>query len=399
MSVTEKEQEEIIPSARVVLAGGGTAGHVNPLLSVGDAIRQRDPRAVVTVIGTNQGLERDLVPKAGYELDTIGKVPFPRRPDASMVMFPSRWHRELARVRMILTNRQADVVVGFGGYASAPVYWAAHRMGIPIVVHEQNARAGMANRLGARWATVVATAYDDTGLTVGSEAELVRVGLPLRPAISRLIEAREKDPRVSRRDCAQALGLDPDREIVVVTGGSLGAVSVNVAVSCAARELLRHAQVVHLTGRGKDVDVRAMVARQAGADVVNDVGPTSAGQGDYHVAPYLERIDLAFGCADLVICRSGAGTVCELSALGVPAVYVPLPIGNGEQRFNAAPVVEAGGGLLVSDEEFTPSWVADDIPGLLSDPERLVEAGRHAWSYGIRDAAGTMASKVLSLVR
>lgn len=403
MNVTEGKQAEgkqveMESQVHIVLAGGGTAGHVNPLLSVGDAIRTMDPTASVSVIGTAQGLESDLVPRAGYEMDVIEKVPFPRRPDASMMSFPARWHHEVARVRDILSRRGADVVVGFGGYASAPAYRAAHRMGIPMVVHEQNARAGMANRLGARWADVVATAFDETGLKARPGARLVRVGLPLRPAIARLIDSRERDARVSRRDCAQALGLDPDRPIIVVTGGSLGALSLNAAVSSAARELLRHTQVVHLTGRGKDVEVRDMVAQKAGADVINDLGPTHAGMGDYHIAPYLERIDLAFGCADLVICRSGAGSVCELSALGVPAVYVPLPVGNGEQRFNAAPVVDAGGGVLVDDHDFTTLWVARNVPAMLADTDALAKAGHQAWSYGIRDAAQTMASIVLGLV-
>ena len=136
----------------IVLAGGGTAGHVNPLLAVAGAIRDIEPTAQVTVIGTAVGLEKDLVPEAGYELDTIEKVPFPRRPNLYMLRFPAKWKRETAKVRSILETRHADVVAGFGGYASAPVYATAHKMGIPIAIHEQNARAGMANKLGARWA-------------------------------------------------------------------------------------------------------------------------------------------------------------------------------------------------------------------------------------------------------
>jgi UDP-N-acetylglucosamine--N-acetylmuramyl-(pentapeptide) pyrophosphoryl-undecaprenol N-acetylglucosamine transferase len=116
------------------------------------------------------------------------------------------------------------------------------------------------------------------------------------------------------------------------------------------------------------------------------------------MAAYLERIDLAFACADLVLCRSGAGSVSELAAIGLPAVYVPLPIGNGEQRFNAQPVIEAGGGLMVADSEFTPEWVASHLPSLLADAKRLHEMGRAAWSYGIRDAAEVMARRVLELV-
>ena len=383
----------------IVLAGGGTAGHVNPLLAVAGAIRELEPAAQVTVIGTAVGLEKDLVPQAGYELDTIEKVPFPRRPNAYLLQFPAKWKRETAKVRTILESRHADVVAGFGGYASAPVYATAHKMDIPIAIHEQNARAGMANKLGARWADFIGTVYDETGLKPRKGAALERVGLPLRPAIAALSQRLEVDREGVRKESAAELGIDPNRPVVVVTGGSLGAQSLNRAIASSAADLLAHAQIIHLTGRGKSDEVRSMVSKSVKADVLTGIGPDSAGQGDYHVAEYLERIDLAFACADLVICRAGAGSVSELAALGLPAIYVPLPIGNGEQRFNAEPVVNAGGGLLVADKDLTPARVHDDVPGMLADHEMLAELGRKAWEYGIRDAARIMARRVLQLAQ
>ncbi|NEG88953.1 UDP-N-acetylglucosamine--N-acetylmuramyl-(pentapeptide) pyrophosphoryl-undecaprenol N-acetylglucosamine transferase [Bifidobacterium aerophilum] len=381
----------------IVLAGGGTAGHVNPLLAVAAAIGRIDPSAQVSVIGTQVGLEHDLVPQAGYELDTIEKVPFPRRPNLDALRFPMRWKRETAKVHEILTARQADVVVGFGGYASAPVYAEAHRMGIPIVIHEQNARAGMANKLGARWASYIGTAYDGTGLKPrNADVPVERVGLPLRPAIADLCARFDKDRVAVRDEAAAALGVDPTRPLVLVTGGSLGALSLNRAVSGAARDLLEHAQVIHLTGRGKIDEVRATVAEQAGESALSGLFDDAKG-GDYHVAEYLERIDLAFACAALVICRAGAGSVSELAALGLPSVYVPLPIGNGEQRFNAQPVVNAGGGLMVADRDLTADWVREHVPSLLADPIRLRQFGEKAWNYGIRDAADSMARTVLRI--
>ncbi|RSX55701.1 UDP-N-acetylglucosamine--N-acetylmuramyl-(pentap eptide) pyrophosphoryl-undecaprenol N-acetylglucosamine transferase [Bifidobacterium dolichotidis] len=382
-------------SKHIILAGGGTAGHVNPLLAVGAAIRRLDPQAQVTTLGTAVGLEADLVPQAGFELDTIEKVPFPRKPNAYLFKFPAKWHKEMKRVRQILEERQADVVVGFGGYASAPAYAAAHKMGLPIIIHEQNARAGMANKLGARWATFVGTAYSNTGLQGGRDTKIERVGLPLRPAIAELAQRMQEDRAAVRQQEAQALGLDPNRPIILVTGGSLGAVSLNKAVSGAAKELLAHAQIVHLTGKGKSAEVKAHVAHSAGSSALTGLGEQSEPGHDYHVAEYLERIDHAFGCADLVICRSGAGMVSELTALGLPAVYVPLPIGNGEQRFNAQPVVDAGGGIMCADSEFTSDWVREHIPPLVSNLALLEAFGTQAWQYGIRDAAERMARIVL----
>lgn len=381
----------------VVLAGGGTAGHVNPLLSVAAALRGQCPQARISVIGTAVGLEHDLVPAAGFPLNTIEKVPFPRRPNTDALKFPMRWGREVGRVKEILRRQSADLVVGFGGYASAPVYRAAKVMGLPILIHEQNARAGMANKLGARWADYVGTAYDHTGIKARPGIPVERVGLPLRPAIADLVVKMERDSRAARVQAAAQLGLDPDRKVVLVTGGSLGAASLNRAVSACAGRLLELGQVVHLTGRGKSGQVQEQVVRDLGDGVVTDLDPAHRGSGDYHMAEYLERIDLAFACADLVICRSGAGSVSELTALGLPAVYVPLPIGNGEQRFNAQPVVEAGGGLMVADADLTPAWIEEQVPALLADVDRLGTMRHHAWDYGIRDAAQVMTSRILSV--
>ncbi|BDR54396.1 UDP-N-acetylglucosamine--N-acetylmuramyl-(pentapeptide) pyrophosphoryl-undecaprenol N-acetylglucosamine transferase [Bombiscardovia apis] len=381
----------------VVLAGGGTAGHVNPLLAVAAAIQAQRPSAQVSVMGTAVGLEAQLVPQAGFELDTIEKLPFPRKPNMDALRFPGRWRQQMKRAQAIVKERQADVVVGFGGYAAAPAYLAAHRLGLPLAVHEQNAKAGMANKLGARWADYVGTVYENTGLKLASGAQIERVGLPLRPAIADLCQQFEQSRPQARQQAAAQLGLDPQQPVVLVTGGSLGALSLNRAVSGAAAALLAHAQVLHLTGRGKDEAVRAQVAQELGPATINDVDPAHAGEGDYHISAYLERIDLAFACADLIICRSGAGTVSELAALGLPAVYVPLPIGNGEQRFNAEPVVSAGGGLLVADEDLTTQWVSQQLPALLEDSARLEAMGQAAWQYGIRDAAQVMAERVLYL--
>ena len=382
----------------IVLSGGGTAGHVNPLLAVAHVIRELEPDADIAVVGTAVGLEHDLVPRAGFELETIEKVPFPRRPNKAALEFPAKWKAETAKVRDILIRHQAQVVVGFGGYTSAPVYAAAHKMGIPIAIHEQNARAGMANKLGARWASMIGAAYAQPGLKPRKGVEVERVGLPLRPAIAQLASDLERDRMATRQAAAAKLGVDPKRPLVVVTGGSLGAVNVNRAVAASAQELLAHAQVIHLTGKGKDDEVRSLVSVNAGEQVLGGLGPDHAMDGDYRVAPYLERIDLAFACADLIICRSGAGTVSELTALGLPAIYVPLPIGNGEQRFNAQPVVDAEGGLMVADADFTPEWVRSHVPKLLANPQILSDYGANAWKYGIRDAAEVMAKRVLALI-
>ncbi|MFK4729180.1 UDP-N-acetylglucosamine--N-acetylmuramyl-(pentapeptide) pyrophosphoryl-undecaprenol N-acetylglucosamine transferase [Agromyces mediolanus] len=338
-----------------LLAGGGTAGHVNPLLAVADRLREREPDAVVLVLGTAEGLESRLVPQRGYRLLTIPKVPFPRRPNGAALRFPKAFSRSIGIVRELIAEHGVDVVIGFGGYVSTPAYLAARRAGVPVVIHEANARPGLANRLGARWAAGVGVAFPGTPLR-GARV----VGMPLRREIETL------DRAGTREEGAAFFGLDATRPVLLATGGSLGARRINGTMIASADGIVAAGwQVLHIAGSTAE-------ASDPGVD-------------GYRFVPYADRMDLALALADFTVSRAGAATVSELSALGIPAVYVPYPVGNGEQRFNAAGVVEAGGGILVDDAQFTPEWFASTVLPLLGDRARIEEMGRRALGTGFRD--------------
>lgn len=363
--------------SRIVVAGGGTAGHVNPLLATAVELRKRGHH--VDVLGTKEGLEADLVPTAGFELSIIDKVPFPRRPNRAALSFPVRWRHAVEACTKIIEG--ADCVVGFGGYVSTPAYRAATRCRVPIVIHEQNARPGLANRVGARSAALVALTFANTPLEAPKGRTEV-VGLPLRPAISALGDAR-RDPQSRYRARVEAglrLGVDPECRILLVTGGSLGALSLNDALSSAAVSLPEGARVIHLTGRGKDASVRRAVA--------------NAGVEDrWLVLDYLHTMEDALALADLVVCRSGAGTVAEMTALGLPCVYVPLPIGNGEQRLNAHDHVASSGAILVEDSRLDRAYVEETVfPLLVSD--QLETMAQASAAMGRLDAASDFATLI-----
>lgn len=221
-----------------LLAGGGTAGHVSPLLAVADGLRARDPEATVLVLGTREGLEARLVPERGYELLTVDKVPFPRRPNGAAARFPARWRRAVAQVRAHLRAHDVDVVVGFGGYAAAPAYIAARREGVPFVVHEANAKPGLANVLGARRAAATGVVFPGTPLR-GARV----VGMPLRREIVELDRAALRDEAAAR------FGLDASRPVLLVFGGSLGARRLNEAFAGAWRDVVEAGwQVLHAVG-------------------------------------------------------------------------------------------------------------------------------------------------------
>ncbi|UVO14460.1 undecaprenyldiphospho-muramoylpentapeptide beta-N-acetylglucosaminyltransferase [Mycobacterium sp. SVM_VP21] len=361
-------------SLSVVLAGGGTAGHVEPAMAVADALRALDADVRITALGTARGLETRLVPARGYDLELITPVPLPRKFNADLARLPLRVLRAVRETRAVLRDVQADVVIGFGGYVALPAYLAARGLGanrVPVVIHEANARAGLANRVGARGAQRVLSAVPDCGL-----AHPEVVGVPVRAAITTL-------DRAALRAAARAeFGFADDAKVLLVFGGSQGARSINQAVAGAAKHLAAAGvSVLHAHGPKNTLDLPA----------------AGAGEPPYVAVPYLDRMDLAYAAADLAICRSGAMTVAEVSAVGLPAVYVPLPIGNGEQRLNALPVVNAGGGILVDDASLTPDFVADTVAGLLTDTARLTAMTSAAVLAGHPEAARRVASVALEV--
>jgi len=362
----------------VVLAGGGTAGHVEPAMAVADALSALDPQVRITALGTPRGLETRLVPERGYQLELITPVPLPRKPTGDLARLPPRVWRAVRETRAVLDAVEADAVVGFGGYVALPAYLAARgiprlRRRIPVVVHEANARAGLANRVGARTADRVLSAVPDCGLP---RAEVV--GVPIRAAITAL------DRAALRSEARKHFGFADDARVLLVFGGSQGAVSLNRAVSGAAADLAAAGvAVLHAHGPKNTLELRE----------------PQPGDPPYVAVPYLDRMDLAYAAADLVICRSGAMTVAEVSAVGLPAIYVPLPIGNGEQRLNALPVVNAGGGMIVADADLTPELVARQAGGLLNDPDRLAAMTAAAAQVGHPEAARQVAQAALDTAR
>ena len=356
----------------VMLAGGGTAGHIEPALALADALRRADQRIIVTCLGTERGLETRLIPNRGYDLALIPAVPLPRSITPQLLSVPGRLADAIGTAAAALDQCGAEVLVGFGGYVATPAYLAARRRGVPIVVHEANSRPGLANRLGARLTKHVFTGQPGTKLAHGTF-----IGIPIRREISGL-------DRLALSDKARAhFGLRPDLPVLLVTGGSQGARSLNQAVISAAASIRAAAvQVLHIAGPRADIDP-----------------VPSSPDAPYVTLTYVDRMDLAYAAADFALVRGGAMTCAELTAVGLPAVYVPLPHGNGEQRLNAAPIEQAGGGLIVADDDLTPAWIRDTLLPVLLDPELVAAMSEAAAEMGRGDADQRLAAEVIRVMQ
>lgn len=322
---------------KVVVAGGGTAGHIEPAMAVADALSNNGGE--VLALGTARGLETTIVPDRGYELRLIDPVPIPRKPNFDLLKVPFRLQKAVRQAKQALQEFDADVLIGFGGYVSAPAYLAAKRLGIPFFVHEANARAGMANKLGVLLGGTGLNAVRDSGLP-GQV-----VGIPIRASLL------GTDSEVAKARAEAQWDLYPGRPVILVTGGSQGARSINKAVAEGIDEVLAAGfQVLHSYGKKNEAP---------------------AAKPGYVPVPYIEDMGAAYAIADLIVCRSGAMTVAENSAAGIPAVYVPLPHGNGEQALNAQEVVDAGGARLIADADFSAQVFVDAVTKILGAPDTL----------------------------
>ncbi|MFD8492755.1 glycosyltransferase [Amycolatopsis sp. NPDC059657] len=354
---------------RVVVAGGHSAGHIEPMMNFADALRRLEPEAEITALGTVRGLDTTLIPARGYPLELIPPVPLPRALNPALLRTPGRLADSARAAVAVLDRVRAEVVVGFGGYVAMSAYLAARRRGLPIVVHEANAKPGLANRMAARMTTRVFTAAPGVRL-----AHATAIGIPLRQAIAGL------DRAALRETARRRFGLRPGGPVLLVTGGSQGAQAINDAVSGAAAALrATGVQVLHITGARHAVEV-------------------PDGDLPYVVVPYVDEMRYAYAAADFVVCRSGAMTCAELAAVGLPAAYVPLPLRGGEQRLNAEPVVAAGGALLVDNAALDPAWVEATLIPVLTDPARLGAMAARASAAGASDADVVLARHVLAAV-
>ena len=325
--------------SKVIFAGAGTAGHVEPALAVARLLRDQHAEIECVFLGTPEGVENSLVPAAGFPLTLIRKAPFPRRINLELLSWPLRFWRTLRETKALLGD--ADLVIGFGGYVAAPAYLAARRAGIPIVAHEANAKMGMANRLGVWCGATLLRGF--------SFRDEKAVGIPLRESIIDLasLSARERD--IAKKKARLAFNLDPEAKTILVFGGSLGSAKFNDTVAKEQRNISELGiQLIHAVG------------------AKNQLPQAQAG---YLPLSYIDDMASAYAAADLVIARSGAATVVETGVLGIFTLYIPLPVGNGEQAHNAQEVVARGGGELILNAQFTSQWLGGNISRLMTQAQ------------------------------
>jgi UDP-N-acetylglucosamine--N-acetylmuramyl-(pentapeptide) pyrophosphoryl-undecaprenol N-acetylglucosamine transferase len=363
-----------------VIAGGGTAGHVIPGLALAKVLGGRGHD--VSFVGTERGLEARLVEEAGFGFKSVPAQPLVRRVSWQALKAPYVALRAVAHARE--TIRGTDAVIGMGGYVSVSTVLAARRERIPVVLHEQNAIPGLANRALARVARAVGLSFGDARKFFPRNLRAEVTGNPVRPEIQRVADERD----LLAKEAKEVLELEDGRRTVLIFGGSQGALHIDRAAVGACRLLRSRAdlQIVLITGPAHLETIRRALPSVDGL-VVRTLG-------------FLDRMELAYACADLVVCRSGATTIAEVTACGLPSLLVPYPYATrGHQEANARSVQRAGGASVLLDEQLSSDSLADRIEALIDHEERLQSMAERAKAFGRPDAGDRLADLVEEVAR
>ncbi len=333
-------------SPRILISGGGTGGHIFPALSIADAVKRNHPDAAILFVGAEGRMEMQRVPAAGYEIIGLPVSGFDRKRPWRNVKVLYRLWKSMRRARKVVADFQPDIAIGVGGYASGPTLKAAQRAGVPTLLQEQNSYPGVTNKLLAKNAKAICVAYDGMERFFPPEV-IVKTGNPVRANIV--------DSSVSREDAKAKLGFSPDKPLVAIVGGSLGARTLNRVMAASLKPLVEHG---------------ASVLWQCGKYYASEYVPMGEGLTDVIVTDFIKDMDLVYRAADVIVSRAGAGTISELQIAGAPVILVPSPnVAEDHQRHNAEALSSRGAAVLVLDVDADSKLLAE-ILNLLDDPDK-----------------------------
>ncbi len=370
---------------RAIISGGGTGGHIFPAVSIADKLMQLNPQTEILFVGAEGKMEMEKVPAAGYKIVGLPVVGLQRQLNLKNIIndlkAPFKLIHSLNEAKRVVKEFKPDVVVGVGGYASAPLLWAATGMKIPAVIQEQNGFAGLTNKLLGSRVQSICVAYEGMEKFFPAQ-KIVLTGNPIRKDVSHPATARQK---------AQAMefyGLNPDKKHLFIVGGSLGSGTLNRAVM--------HWIQDGCPG-GEDIEIIWQCGKYYKEQTDKFMADHPDVKGIQHF-DFIVRMDLAYAAADVVISRSGASTVSELCAMGKPTVFVPSPnVAEDHQTHNAMALVRRDAALLVKDSEAIDELLPTAI-GLLKSPRKIAALAKNAEAMALRDAAQMICDEIYKLV-
>ncbi len=358
---------------RVMISGGGTGGHIFPAIAIANALKRRDADTEILFVGALGRMEMERVPKAGYKIEGLPVAGFNRRKPWKNFAVIIKLIRSLRKARKLVADFQPDIAVGVGGYASGPTLKAAQRKGIPTLLQEQNSYAGVTNKLLARNAAAICVAYEGMERFFPTET-ITLTGNPVRANLGKCA--------MSRQESKKQLGFNPDKPLVLIVGGSLGARTINQSVEAA---------LPLWTEKGYNI------LWQTGRLYADRYVDTDKKWNNVKATAFIDDMDVAYRAADLVVSRAGASTISELQLLGLPSVLVPSPnVAEDHQRKNALALAEKNAAVMIDDAE-APAKLGNTVVELIENPEKLEQLARGAASMALPDADELIVDRIYKI--
>ena len=367
--------------SKYIISGGGTGGHIFPALAIAEALKKQDPAAEFLFVGAEGKMEMERVPRAGYKIIGLPIRGFERKLSLNNFLLIFKILKSMWMARQIVKDFKPDVAIGVGGYASGPLLKAAASMGVKTLLQEQNSYAGATNRLLAKKAAKICVAYDNVARFFPKE-KVVKTGNPVREEL--VVLANSPDREVKKKEAYAFFGLSPEKKTLFITGGSLGARTLNQSCEKALEAIAAKGfQVIWQIGKFYEADFLPLAKKQ-GAHVWANA--------------FVERMDLAYLIADVVVARAGALTLAEICVMSKAAILVPSPnVAEDHQTANAKELSEKGAALLVPEAE-APTRLFAEAFNLLENPEKIAQLGRNAKAAGSDNAAEQIAKQIVQLI-
>ncbi len=369
---------------KVIISAAGTGGHINPGIAIANKIKQENPKSEIMFIGTVRGLENDLVPRAGYKLKTIDAYGFSRKISISNVKKLYRTLKSIKQAKQIIYNFKPDIVIGTGGYICGPVFIASNKYNIPTILHESNAFPGVTVKMLARKTNTILVAFKDAKDRLNKFKNVVVTGTPTK--VKRLSLSKEKINSIKRN-----LGFDCDKPLVLIFGGSQGAQSINNSLIEIIKKKLNIGYQIMWACGPKQYDIIKEDLEKVHININNIK--------NIKIIPYIYNMEEVMNVVDLLVCRSGAMTITEISTVGKPAIFIPFPFATeNHQEYNARVLEKVGAATIILDKDLNANVLNTKINELIKNPDKLIDMGDNARKIYISDVENNIYKEIKKLL-
>lgn len=368
---------------KVLIAAGGTGGHIYPGIAIAKYIISKQPEAEIVFVGTNKGLEKDLVPKDGFEIKLIRVKGFQRKLSIDTLKTIQELFLGLNDAKNIVKKHKPDIVIGTGGYVCGPVLFAAWLHKVPTLIHEQNAFPGVTNRILSHFVNKVALSFPEAANYFKNKEKVITSGNPIRS------EFKENKRKTAR----EKLNIPLDATVIIATGGSQGAQSINNSMVEVIKRMkeMKHVTIIHITGKNQYENVMTMFQEQE---------VYLKGYQNISILPYSYDMPNLFKACDIIVARAGAMTVSEICAVGRGSILIPYPYAtDNHQEYNARVITDKKGGILILDKDLTGAILYEELSGLIANTAKLREMEKTTYKLGILNADEIIYNEIMTLIK